>query len=51
MFSGNISGKITANDVEEIRSIVDLADGLLKASSLLGGVKVNANIYKKKADD
>jgi len=46
-FSGDIYGRLTAKDVEEIRSIVDLADGLSKASNLLGGVKVSATIYKK----
>jgi len=51
MFSGTISGTLTARDVGEIRSIVDLADGLSKASNLLGGVKVRATIYKKKAEE
>jgi hypothetical protein len=47
VFSGNINGTLTAKDVGEIRSIVDLADGLSKASNLLGGVKVSSTIYRK----
>jgi hypothetical protein len=46
-FSGLIMGSITAKNMEEIRSIVDLALGISKASSLLGAVKVTTKIYKK----
>jgi hypothetical protein len=48
VFIGSINGKLSAKDLGEIRSIVDLADGLSKASILLGDVKVNATIYKKR---
>jgi len=46
-FTGIISGTVTAKDLNEIRAIVDLAEGISKASSLLGQVKVTAKIYKK----
>lgn len=46
-FSGLITGSITAKNIEEIRSIVDLALGISKASSLLGAVKVTTKVYKK----
>ncbi|MCW3988812.1 MAG: DUF499 domain-containing protein [Candidatus Bathyarchaeota archaeon] len=47
VFTGSLSGRVTAGNLEEIRSIVDLADGLAKASSLLGGVKVTVTLDKK----
>ena len=47
VFNGNLSGRVTASNLEEIRSIVDLADGLAKASSLLGGVNVTTTLFKK----
>jgi len=46
-FTGIISGTVTAKDLNEIRAIVDLAEGISKASSLLGQVKVTTKIYKK----
>lgn len=48
VFNGIITGKLTASNIEEIRSIVDLAEGLSKASNLLGGVKVTTTLFKKK---
>ena len=46
-FTGIISGTVTAKDLNEIRAIVDLAEGISKASSLLGAVKVTTKIYKR----
>lgn len=46
-FTGIINGTVTAKDLNEIRAIVDLAEGISKASSLLGQVKVTTKIYKK----
>jgi hypothetical protein len=46
-FAGVISGTLTAKDLNEIRAVVDLAEGMSKASSLLGAVKVTTRIYKK----
>lgn len=51
VFSGTIKGTVTANDRDEIRAIIDLADGLKKASRILGGVKVTVTIYKKTVGD
>jgi hypothetical protein len=46
-FSGTINGTVTANNLSEIRSIVDLAEGISKAASLLGAVKITGKIFKK----
>lgn len=46
-FAGMINGVVRAKDLNEIRSIVDLAEGFSKASSLLGSVKATTSIYKK----
>jgi hypothetical protein len=46
-FTGTINGTVTANNLGEIRSIVDLAEGISKAASLLGAVKITGRIFKK----
>jgi hypothetical protein len=46
-FAGIINGTVTAKNNDEIRSIVDLAQGCSKAAALLGAVKVTTKIFKK----
>jgi len=50
-FSGTIKGTLAAKNRDEISAIIDLADGLKKASRILGGVKATVTIYKKTVGD
>ena len=47
-FNGSITGIITAKTRSEISSILNLTDGISKASEILGEVKITATIYKTK---
>ncbi|GAG32526.1 unnamed protein product, partial [marine sediment metagenome] len=45
-FNGSINGILTAKTRSEISSILNLTDGISKASEILGEVKITATIYK-----
>ncbi|MBN1683203.1 hypothetical protein JW865_06595, partial [Candidatus Bathyarchaeota archaeon] len=49
-FKGTIQGSVTAKDLHEFRSILDLAEGLSKAANLLGSVKASVTIIKRKME-
>lgn len=50
-FSGSITGTLTANSRSEVSAILNLTDGVSKASEILGGVKITATIYTSKTAD
>jgi len=45
-FNGSITGIITAKTRSEVSSILNLTDGISKASEILGEVKITTTIYK-----
>ncbi len=44
-FTGSITGRVTASNLQELQAILELANGLKKASAILGGVKASMTIY------
>lgn len=50
-FSGSITGTLTANTRSEVSTLLNLTDGVSKASKILGGVKITATIYTSKTAD
>ena len=50
-FSGSITGTLTANTRDEVSTILNLTDGVSKASEILGGVKITATIFTSKTSN